>query len=210
MVHHSHHLRNLAIAARENAEAAKRLAEISETTANAAKASADALVNAERPWITATVRRTVKDIPVVRDGMTVPNSHDLVSYFDFVLTNHGRTPAEIFAVRAKTERTKKGVDGGLASDMDPDYGLDVLQHVKLLAPGAEWVPDLDTVNLFVRGYSDLKEIRNTQLHLIFWGVVLYRDQFRPDMAHETRFCYTYLQGLDDYRPSGPRQYTKYT
>jgi hypothetical protein len=47
-------------------------------------------------------------------------------------------------------------------------------------------------------------------HIIFTGVVLYKDALNPTVIHETRFCYTYLQGLDDYRPSGPPQYTKYT
>jgi hypothetical protein len=36
------------------------------------------------------------------------------------------------------------------------------------------------------------------------------DVLSPKVGHETRFCYTYLQELDDYRPSGPPQYTKYT
>jgi hypothetical protein len=177
-------------------------------SANAAKASADALINAERPWISASVQKNVKAIRRVEHGQPISVTDD-ISFFTFVVKNHGRTPAEIFAIRAKTERTKKGIDGGLASDGEPDYGVDILRHIKLLAPNEEWEPDLDTVNLFVSGDPNLQEIRDARLHVIFWGVVLYRDQFRPDVAHDTRFCYTYFQGLDTYRPSGPSQYTQY-
>jgi hypothetical protein len=177
-------------------------------SANAAKASADALINAERPWITASVVKTVKNIPMIRNGESL-GTFESVSFFDFVLKNHGRTPAEIFAVKAKTERTKNGIDGGFTDEGKPDYGVGELRHVSLLAPNETWGPDLFDINLYVRGDPNRPEIMDSKLYVIFWGVILYRDQFRPDV-HETRFCYTYLSALDDYRPSGPRQYTRYT
>jgi len=199
--------------ARESARATQALRESiphQQKAAEAASRNTEALINAERAWVTATVKKTIESVPVSQHGLAVA-SYENVSFFHFVLTNLGRTPAEIFAVRAKTE-PKKGIDGGFASDEEPVYNSTNLQHVRLLAPKEEWEPNLDTVNLFWRGYPDVEKekIRSTELRIIFWGVVLYRDQFRPDVTHETRFCYTYLRGIDEYVSSGPPQYTKYT
>jgi len=173
------------------------------SVAEAARDNAAAQINAERPWVSASIRKTVKSI-------RQPNktAFEDASYFHFVLTNHGRTPAEIYAMDGEPKLTDQGIDGGLSHE--PDYSPNILKHVKLLAPNEEWM--VEDVNLQTWHYSDSDKegIRTDHLHVIFVGVVLYRDQFKRDVQRETRFCYTYMQGLGDYRPSGPPQYTKYT
>jgi hypothetical protein len=79
----------------------------------------------------------------------------------------------------------------------------------MLAPQEEWQYD-ELLTLFHHTPEQMARIRSQQDHIIFTGVVLYKDALAPEVIHETRFCYTYLQGLDDYRPSGPSQYTGYT
>jgi hypothetical protein len=181
-----------------------------EKNATAAKASADALVNAERPWITASIRKTVKKVPFVRDGVTVSNTTQPVTYFNFILKNLGRIPAEIIAVRGEPQITDEGIDGGLSQEEEPDYGLPTtLRQVKMLAPQEEWEYD-ELLTLFHYSPEQRERIRTQKDHIIFTGVVQYKDALTPDVIHETRFCYTYLQGLDDYRPSGPPKYTNYT
>jgi hypothetical protein len=181
----------------------EQLATAAIDNAKAAKDTVEAHINTERPWISTSIRKTVKSI-------RQPNkpAFEDVSYFHFVLTNHGRTPAEIYAMDGEPRLTDKGIDGGLSHQ--PDYSPDILKHVKLLAPNEEWT--VEDVNLQTWHYSesDREGIRTDRLHVIFVGVVLYRDQFKRDVQRETRFCYTYMQGLSDYRPSGPPQYTKYT
>jgi|SRR5580704_1344361 hypothetical protein len=182
-----------------------------EKNAAAAKDSAVALINAERPWVTATIRKTVvKGAPYKRNDLPQDLYKHDVSHFNFFLKNLGRIPAEIIAIRGDPQITDEGIDGGLSQTDEPDYGLPVvLQHAKMLAPQEEWEYDAQ-LTLFHYTPKQMERIRTMKDHIIFKGVVLYKDALSPDVTHETRFCYTYLQGLDDYHPSGPRQYTRYT
>jgi hypothetical protein len=188
--------------------ALERSVKATQDNATAAKESADALVNAERPWISARIRKRIEKIPTVIGGV---HTTQLVTFFDFVLTNHGKTPALIKSVRvwAKHSRT---VDGDFSEIEEPDYGLaTVLAQVRLLAPNEEWVYDNPPpLTLFHLTPDEKGNIQTGMRHYVYWGVVSYIGQFRPDNPHETRFCYTYFPHLENYRPSGPSQYTRYT
>jgi hypothetical protein len=101
---------------------ALRTVKATEVAAKAAKDSADALINSERPWIAASIRRID------------------AKEFQFVLKNIGGTPAEIRAVRGDPRLTDKGIDGGFTTEDTPDYGLQVqYRQVRLLAPNQEWI-----------------------------------------------------------------------
>lgn len=202
---HAEHLENLAIAAGKNATAAV-------DNAIAAKTSADALINSERAWVIATINKIAKNVPMIRHGQNSGNLESL-TFFYLVLKNLGRTPAQVFAVLGGTELTDEGIDGGLKPNEEPDYGSpSYLQHVRMLAPQEEWQCDIDGFVFSVRSYEgkDLEGIESGRLHILCKAVVLYRDTLNPETIHSTRFCYTYLRAVDDYRPSGPSQYTQYT
>jgi Co/Zn/Cd efflux system component len=177
--------------------------------ADAAKESADALMLAERPWVVPRITRTATTIDTVRDGK--PGLKD-VTYFTFSITNNGRTPAEVLAIRGNPQITYEGRDGGFTDP--PDYGLPIgFKQVRMLAPGETWDYRDPDLNIRLQYYTDeaLKnEIETYKSHYIFKGVVLYRDSFRPEVIHESRFCYTYFAALDEYGPSGPPEHTKYT
>jgi len=186
-----------------------------ENAAKAAEESANALINAERPWIIASIKKEEHHSPRVfstGDEISIPppTAFGEESSFALVLKNIGRSPAEIFAVLGEPKPNEQGIDGGFSSIEEPEYGeRTLLPRVTLLVPEEEWVCyDIITDGCYTD--SELKAFIAGRLHLIFKGVVLYRDHFRPENTHETRFCYTYSRFLDEYRPSGPPHYTKYT
>jgi hypothetical protein len=194
----------------EQLELARENTAIAKQAADAAASNAKALMNAERPWLVPKIVRIVKqvsNIPEADGGRTYRN----VTYFGFWIRNVGRTPAQIVAVRGDPRLSYEGIDGGFTDP--PDYGLPVVfKHVRLLAPGDKWRTDdnLDIWPLFSLDATIEKDIKAHKVHYIFKGVILYYDIFDRNTIHETRFCYTYLEAMDDWYPSGPPDHTKYT
>jgi hypothetical protein len=186
-------------------------------SARAAHRNAQALINAERPWVVPRIKRVVKliDTVVTEDGANAGEPCKRhVTYFTFHIKNHGRTPAEIISVRGYPEITYDGINGGFTDP--PDYGSKtIFRQVRMLAPDQTWVyedVELNPWSYISTSQSLEKDLRESPYlaHIIFKGVILYRDAFRPTVTHESRFCYTYLCGLDNYRPSGPPEHTMYT
>jgi hypothetical protein len=189
--------------ANANAIAAKR-------SADAASSNAKALMNSERPWLVPKITRIVKEIENLRIK-DEPRTFRSVTYFGFWIKNVGRTPAQIVAIRGDPALNYHGIDGGFTDP--PDYGLPVVyKHVRLLAPGEKWRTDHD-LNIWPLFHLDgtiEKDIKSHKVHYVFKAVILYHDTFDPNTVHETRFCYTYLETMDDWYPSGPPDHTKYT
>jgi cell division protein FtsL len=189
--------------ANANAIAAKR-------SADAASSNAKALMNSERPWLVPKITRIVKEIENLRIK-DEPRTFRSVTNFGFWIKNVGRTPAQIVAIRGDPALNYHGIDGGFTDP--PDYGLPVVyKHVRLLAPGEKWRTDHD-LNIWPLFHLDgtiEKDIKSHKVHYVFKAVILYHDTFDPNTVHETRFCYTYLETMDDWYPSGPPDHTKYT
>ena len=183
-------------------------------SADAAKDNADALINSERPWVVPKIRKDVKWIDSIGTDETDESTYGKpvkkrVVYFTFLITNLGRTPAEVFAIRGRPTLTKHGINGGLEDP--PDYGEElVFMQVRMLAPGEEWIYDDIDLEYRWADKKTWKDIENFSLHIIFKGVVLYRDTLRREVVHESRFCYTYFFLREAYLPSGPPDHTKYT
>jgi len=203
--------RTLSAIEKQTVELARSVTETAKA-ATATRDSADALVNSERPWVTATIRkREYETAEIGRDHQ--PTGRKLVAAtFDFFIKNLGRTPAEILAIRGAPELidSGKGPAGGLTTDSIPDYGNAMLQQVWLLAPNEERRYDVDGLYLKGWGEKEHEAIGHGTRLVLFKGQVVYRDTLRPKVEHETRFCYTYFRMTDDFRPSGPSQYTTYT
>lgn len=191
-------------------EATEESAKAAHDAAVAASDNAKALMNAERPWLVPKITRTVSQIESlhIKDQ---PRTLRNITYFGFWIRNIGRTPAQIVAVRGDPRLTYDGIDGGFTDP--PDYGLPVVfRQIRILAPGEKWRTD-DDINVWSLISKDEKigrEIKAQRVHYIFKGQILYRDSFNPEQIHETRFCYTYLEGIDDWHVSGPPEHTKYT
>jgi hypothetical protein len=153
--------------------------------------STEAFINGERPWVVPTIRKKVRWIDTI--SASEENLGKFIKkrmvYFTFSGRNHGRTPAEVFAIRGNPRLTNKGRNGGLEDP--PDYGAEhVFMQVKMLAPGERWDYTDVLLNPWDFGDEALKSIESQKLHIIFKGVVLYYDTFRREVVHESRFCYT--------------------
>jgi hypothetical protein len=140
--------------------------------------SADALVNAERPWLNTTVERGPTRLE-----------------YKFSVTNLGRTPALI--IGAMTCR-----HSGAELPEEPEYPkgmtgvedlMNVSQNMRMLAPGEHW----EFYNMDFTHYTkqfkewELKAILIGESKFFFYGKIKYRDVFKPDALHETGFCYLY-------------------
>jgi hypothetical protein len=150
----------------------------------AAMSSVNALVSAERPWLNTSAERG--------PGMLE---------YKFSVTNLGRTPALI--IGAMTCR-----HSGPDLPEEPEYPegmagvedlMNVSQNVRMLAPGEHW--DFYTMDLthYTKQFKEweLKAILNGESKFFFYGKIKYRDVFKPDALHETRFCYLYERDRRD-------------
>jgi hypothetical protein len=181
-------------------------------SANATRKSVEALINAERPWVVPKIRKAVRTFKPTKIEGIDDDMPDVkrVPYFAFIITNLGRTPAEIMAIKGQPEFTDEGMHGGLKDP--PDYGREtILRRVRMLAPRERWEYDGADLTTTFPDQQIMEQIHRTMTkHVIFKGQILYRDTFRPEVIHETRFCYTYLHPLDEWVSSGPPDHTKYT
>jgi hypothetical protein len=77
-------------------------------SATAAKANADTLINSERPWVIPEIRKRVRwgdSLSLEEETLGKPIKKRYV-YFTFSVTNHGRTPAEIIAIRGNQRQSE--------------------------------------------------------------------------------------------------------
>lgn len=147
----------------------RRAAQATKEAAEAALLNAQAVVNAERAWLTVTARAY---------------GHER---FYFEATNHGKTPAEIVNVAFDW---KIGAVSELV-DVPPQYKLRSMDHPEMLLPGdppfrcaACNVGDL----LALR--PDEKDVREGAKMFMMYGKVLYYDTLqRKDPPHESKYCF---------------------
>lgn len=145
---------------------------IGKQTAEAAKASADALINIERPWLL-----------VSHAERRVANAVGGKSYLVFKVTNYGNTPAEI-----------TDVGGGWAvfinideMPKEPEYG-----HAGFYNDRP--IPKDQQSGEIVIQYDRSKHVANS--HLIGFGFIKYRGAFAgrdTPSPYVTRFSYCFTQ-----------------
>jgi hypothetical protein len=177
-----------------NAEAAKENAIAAKVAADAALLNSKAIMDAERARIVCSFK-------------SKENFHSLS------ISNCGRTPAHI--VDVKFIRTFPNIAENFNSHLpdEPDYGLPTeFLHARILCAGDTWeAPDWSMmVSSSELTEELLKEITNGPRRYYVFGRVEYRDVFRNDTKHETRFCFFYSPPLRTFIIGGPREYTKYT
>jgi hypothetical protein len=154
--------------------------------ANAAKASADAIRNAERAWILV--------------------NFDYEQYvYDFTFTVYGRTPAKVTA-RDIRSKSFKSIDELPA---EPQYDFTDSPHVRVYEPGAKrhfrrYFDPLEEHR------ADWKQIEAGELNFAVYGTVKYFDVIDDTSPHETRFCYLWDRKRGNFDVGGPTEYIKYT
>jgi len=175
---------------------------VAKTNAEAAKKSADALIDAERPWLFV--------YPVnFRLGLRAHNR------LDWKVVNKGRTVANVMQV-SLTAGVYRGSERMLPAD--PKYRLPINFYEVPLPPngnidawcileknGTHIGPDKLTED-------DSEELRRDKTELIAYAEVLYRDQFSREVLHVGRFCYRFDPVFEEFRVnlSAPAVYHKCT
>ena len=170
------------------ARATERMVEPTGKSAEAALLNAKAAINAERAWVLVTMDRKATD------------------YYALVVTNHGRTPAEILGIQRVENFPEKTDD---LPDM-PNYGLptEFLQR-RILVPNEVWIYETTSLGQVVPAEM-LPDISKSKRRYYQYGVVRYRDVL-SGTEHETRFSFMFSPTLQNWIVNGPtREYTKYT
>ena len=169
-------------------------------TAEAALLSAQAVINAERPWMTITIE---------------PHPTLEGSYF-YKITNKGRTPATIVEAYREIEYVAPTPD---SLPIPPHYSSPMyVPPDNLRVTGEAW----DDHPQFKPEGMDMQNVRRSGDHsqvggmgsLCFYGQITYTDAF-PDRngkptSHYTRWCYVYDVFQKRFSPSGPREYREKT
>lgn len=167
----------------------RKAGKVAETAANAAEASAQAALRsaqvasaAEQPrWIVTSMTLHVNDT----DGSTTDTACRVV----VVLTNHGRTPAEVTRTAFQSRVT-------VLPDSKPRYAMGQSTPADafgttVVAPGGSYTVTLDTRV----SEDDVKALRRGTTHLWAWGYLSYRTYLDEHMvkgfigmldAHPTR------------------------
>jgi len=155
-------------------------------SANAAKASADALKNAERAWVL---------IRIDYDS----------AMFNFRFVVHGNTAAKI--IRRDIQRLIiKNINEIKPA---PEYNFNQPTPVSIFVKGDEDYIDRDFEVLHNLQPEPWNSIRKEELLLVVYGIVEYRDVI-DESPHETRFCYQFNAAKMKFSLSGPEQYNKHT
>ncbi len=159
--------------AKETAAAARA----TKTAADAALLNAQAIINAERPWI------------VVNVESLAPGQ------FNFILKNVGRTPAKVRSIWSMPILTKRGES--LRIPPDEQTGESLLCSPPCLIPPTATqiifrfdVAEMDKRNAFgvnitfSQGFTELR----------FYGRIVYFDPLQPESAapHETKWLYWHV------------------
>lgn len=164
------------------AEIAAKSAEAASKSAEAALLHAQAIINAERPWVLITI---------------VP-SRSIENGFTVIATNRGRGPAQVVAA---SEETRIAVDESHLPAI-PEYKVEDSEtpFVSIILLPGEFM----NLKSFCRedvkplcGSDDaFRRIENWEERIFLYGKVTYRDLAAPTdrPAHETGWCCRYIHG----------------
>ncbi len=187
---------------KDSMDIARVSAKAASVSALASDKSAESLINSERAWIMAELVFSA-DLPApaptksrIVYGDSSDGRHTIAIDVCLICRNDGRTPAWISCTRIHFRNLLDIPDNPDFSPLPTDYLNPTLQPVHV---GGEvktrWSLECD-------GPTDPKKV------LVVYGVVKYRDVFRPE--RETRFAYTVrgaqlIRLTDDYW-----EYSKFT
>jgi hypothetical protein len=183
---------------------------ITRTAANAAKQSADALTNIERPWLLMTdADRTTEPTKNPESGVV---TELLAVWWKF--KNFGKTPAFIDSIAGSLIVVENLEDMAEIPDYSRPYAY---SSDPVIAPNQRSATITfvieSTPNVHPDRFSDLV---HGKAFLVLYGVIRYFDAFDDGKTkpHESRFCYFYnftRRGGDGFIfTCGSSGYNKYT
>jgi hypothetical protein len=192
--------------AKKTAEATQAMREgipLQKKTADAALLNAQAVINAERPWVMVQVE-------------TMPGENAAKSLFQLNAFNYGQTPAHIISCKGPKAEYYKVPEQDLP--VPPEYGTWEWDK-KFLAPRDSF-PIRDPINPWDARLQFVTE-RAMQgvgtpngLELVIYGLIEYTDGV-SEKTYVTAFCYRRERSLlsqmgGSLVPCGPRVYNEYT
>ncbi|MGB7148892.1 MAG: hypothetical protein WBD45_07040, partial [Terriglobales bacterium] len=169
-----------------------------EATAKAALLNAQAVINAERPWILIEYEwRKVEGL----EG------------YLFFAVNKGKTPADI--VEANFESV---ILNCIPDDLPlppPTMNSPIFiprRGDNLIVQGETWYLNQVPIHpeSWIRNQMKLDEVMEAKAFPYFFGEIVYRDAIRPkgdeEGLHLTRCCFSYDAFMKLIRPTGPQEY----
>jgi hypothetical protein len=164
------------------AEIAAKSAEAASKSAEAALLHAQAIINAERPWVLITI---------------VP-SRSIENGFTVIATNRGRGPAQVVAA---SEETRIAIDESHLSAI-PEFKAEDAEtpFVSIILLPGEFMNlksfCRDDVKALCESDDAFRRIENWEERIFLYGKVTYRDLAAPTdrPAHETGWCCRYIHG----------------
>lgn len=185
----------------EQATLMKEQTAVAQKAADAALLNAQAVINAERPWLLIKPSLTVHGMPEVT-SLTVA----------FKATNVGRSPAEIIFAALEWITLLNGEElrnEPFFSEAEP-AGIQ-WTHTRWLEPSEGFVPDgLEGRCHISDDAADLwKLLKQGTRILIVMGYIRYRDAI-SNGVHESRYCYLVSLQYGTMVMTGPPGYNKLT
>ncbi|HEY2363653.1 MAG TPA: hypothetical protein VGK36_21225 [Candidatus Angelobacter sp.] len=167
-----------------------RLISQAQVSAEAAKRSADAFKDAERPWILVTLKEGIHDgsYRETKDG-----KYETLLYFEWFLSNLGRTPALVYEIQAYFDvLSNDKVDKLMESAPE---GKPLRPDRFLVAPGKDHeCPGITKIGYWTN--EERKAVMKRDSFLVAYGRVKYRNVIAGDETHETPFIgiYQFVDG----------------
>lgn len=162
-------------------------------SADAALAGAEAVMSAERARIVCSF-----------------NTSGSTSHY-MTIRNCGRTPALLIDVKFIRKHVPITNDPHLPDS--PNFGRATeFIHKRILCAGDKWEPQDYRVRVSAAELTEelCRRVESGQTRFYVYGRVEYRDVFRNDALHETRFCFFYSPPLHEFIIGGPSEYTQQT
>jgi hypothetical protein len=173
-------------------KAAVEAADAASFAALAAKVNADAIINSERAWVFAKMKKQAK------------------LSFTLEFTNHGKTPAEVIDIKQRETWTELMHPDKRELPVPPNYGLETkFVQPRIIVPGDFFI--YDSTNLTsVLPEEIYAQLKTSRKRYFIYGRVQYRDLIDRTKMRETGFCYFWSPVLDEFIIGGPSEYTYYT
>jgi hypothetical protein len=177
-------------AIKRQAEIAEEAAKAAQKSAEAASSNARALINSERAFLPITVEMKSSS-----------------GWFEFTVTNVGRTPAEI--ISSHSEWMLVASEGDIPPEFE--YSTAVFPYPHMVASGEQWSVTEMKMDGEIPGET-WEDIRAGKKVAVFYGRVVFRDMVGGG-EHCSSFCYCCFvkpSGVRGLKQCGPPSANSYT
>ena len=199
------------LAIHREASIANDIAVAARNNAQAAKASADAIIVENRPWLLMSEIMVPYLVPAVE---ATPGA-ERFSYCITMTKNYGKTPARVTTLWGRLEIGESPTTP--PKDLVVEIGRTApIPQTYVFPPGETKAAEAMLSSGFISPEARDNVLTNKTKFLWLLGFVKYRDTFErePSIEYESRFCYLYETRLNSpapfWTPAGPPEYNRAT